>query len=65
MVQTDPLAEPAYRRLIVLFAQRGMRNAALRTYQDCQQVLKESLNVDPEEATTAIYRKILESTESP
>ena len=38
------------------------RNAALLAYQDCQQALKEFLNVDPEEATTAIYRKILEST---
>ncbi len=61
VVQTDSLAEPAYRGLMLLFAQRGMRNAALRTYQDCRQALKESLNVEPEETTTAIYRKILES----
>ncbi len=63
VVQTDPLAEPAYRRLMQLFAQRGMRNAALRVYQDCKKSLQEVLNSEPEEATTAIYRKILESSD--
>jgi DNA-binding SARP family transcriptional activator len=62
VVQTEPLAEPAYRSLMLLYAQRGMRNTALLAYQDCRHSLKEFLNVDPEEATTAIYRKILEST---
>ena len=62
VVQTDSLAEPAYRGLMLLFAQRRMRNAALRTYRDCRQELKEVLNMEPEESTTAIYRKILGST---
>jgi LuxR family maltose regulon positive regulatory protein len=61
VVETDILAEPAYRSLMSLYAQRGMRNAALRTYENCRQSLKEILNVEPEEATTAIYRKILET----
>ena len=65
VVQTDPLAEPAYRSLMLLFAQRDMRNAALRAYRDCQQSLKDVLNVEPEAGTTAIYRKILESTAPP
>ena len=65
VVQTDPLAESAYRSLMLLFARRGMRNAALRAYQDCQQSLKEGLDTEPEEATRAIYRKILESTGQP
>jgi LuxR family maltose regulon positive regulatory protein len=62
VIQTEPLAEPAYRSLMLLYAQRGMRNTALLAYQDCRRSLKEFLNVEPEEATTAIYRKILEST---
>ncbi len=64
-VQADPLAEPAYRRLMLLFAQRGMRNTALRAYQECKQSLKEALDTEPDEATTATYRKILESTQRP
>jgi DNA-binding SARP family transcriptional activator len=50
---------------MLLFAQRGMHNAALRAYQDCQQSLQEALNMAPEEVTTAIYRKILESAGQP
>jgi DNA-binding SARP family transcriptional activator len=65
VVQADSLAEPAYRSLMLLLAQRGMRNAALRTYQDCKQSIKKILNMEPEEATTAIYRKILESVGRP
>jgi LuxR family maltose regulon positive regulatory protein len=60
-IEADMLAEPAYRSLMLLYAQRGMHNAALRAYQNCKQSLKEVLNVEPEEATTAIYRKILET----
>jgi ATP/maltotriose-dependent transcriptional regulator MalT/DNA-binding SARP family transcriptional activator len=61
LLESDPLAEPAYRSLMLLFDQRGMRNAALRAYQECRQSLQKTLNAEPEEATTAIYRKILES----
>ncbi len=61
VVQADPLAEPAYRSLMLLNAQRGMPNAALRAYQSLKQALQEVLNVEPEEATTAVYRKILET----
>jgi LuxR family maltose regulon positive regulatory protein len=61
VVQTDPLAEAAYRRLMLLYAQRGMYNAALKVYEECKKSLHEVLNTEPEEATTAIYRKILET----
>ncbi|MDI6853124.1 MAG: BTAD domain-containing putative transcriptional regulator [Deltaproteobacteria bacterium] len=61
VIQTDPLAEGASRNLMLLYAKRGMRNAALRVYEECRQALQEMLNAEPEEATTAIYRKIQES----
>jgi DNA-binding SARP family transcriptional activator len=61
VLQADPLAEPACRRLMQLYAQRGQRNAALRVYEDCKRSLQEVLNIDPEEVTTAVYRKILET----
>jgi DNA-binding SARP family transcriptional activator len=65
VVQADSLAEPAYRSLMLLLSRRGWRNAALRTYQDCKQSIQKILNMEPEEATTAIYRKILESAGRP
>jgi LuxR family maltose regulon positive regulatory protein len=61
IVQTDPLAEAACRRLMQLYAQRGLRNAALRVYEECRKSLQEMLNTEPEEVTTAIYRKVLET----
>lgn len=58
-VNADPLDEPAYQRLMLLHAQRGSRSAALKVYQVCRQVLKKELNAEPDEVTTAIYRKLL------
>jgi DNA-binding SARP family transcriptional activator len=61
VVQADPLAEAACRRLMQLYAQRGLRNAALRVYEECKKSLQEMLNTEPEEVTTAVYRNILET----
>jgi LuxR family transcriptional regulator, maltose regulon positive regulatory protein len=64
LLQADPLREDAYRRLMLLQARRGRYSEALRTYEKCRQALKDELNVGPDELTTAIYRKILESSKS-
>jgi two-component SAPR family response regulator len=60
-IQADPLMEPAYRRLMTLYARRGMRAEALRTYEACKKALARELDTAPEEVTTAIFRKIQES----
>ena len=60
-IQADPLLEPAYRRLMTLYARRGMRAEALRTYEACKKALARELDTAPEEVTTAIFRKIQES----
>jgi DNA-binding SARP family transcriptional activator len=65
VIQTDPLLEEAYQQLMLLNARLGRRSAALRAYADCQAALKRELNVDPDEVTQAIYRKILGSRTSP
>ena len=61
VISTDPLAESAYQRLMLLYDQRGRRTAALRVYRDCQKAMREGLDTQPDRATTAIYRKILET----
>jgi LuxR family maltose regulon positive regulatory protein len=61
LIRTDRLAEEAYQKLMLLYAQRGRRNAALRVYADLQKVLQQELHTEPEQVTQAIYRKILES----
>jgi DNA-binding SARP family transcriptional activator len=59
LIQTDPLAETACQKLMLLYARRGMRSAALRVYEALKKVLQEELAAEPDQVTTAIYQKIL------
>lgn len=56
----DPLHEPAHRRLMMLYARAGDRNAAVRQYRECVRVFQEELGVAPLEETTDLYRRIVE-----
>lgn len=57
-VQVDPLLETLYQRLMILYFEKGNRNAALKTYHECRSILMKELGVMPEDLTTAIYQKI-------
>ena len=57
-VQADALLEEAYQRLMVLYADKGKRNEALRIYEDCKKALRVMLDSEPDRVTTAIYHKI-------
>ena len=54
----DPLNEPAHRQLMLLYAEKGDRSAALRQYQECLQILDEELGVPPEPETTTLYESM-------
>jgi DNA-binding SARP family transcriptional activator/pimeloyl-ACP methyl ester carboxylesterase len=54
----DALHEPAHRRLMQLYAWSGQQSAALRQYQECQRILLEELNIQPEAETQALYEAI-------
>ncbi len=54
----DPLNEAPHRQLMRLYAWNGQRNAALRQYQECREILKEALNIEPEGATTQLFQRI-------
>ncbi|MGB0388976.1 MAG: AfsR/SARP family transcriptional regulator [Ardenticatenaceae bacterium] len=58
-LELDPWQEEAYRQLILGFALDGQRGAALAHYEKCRQLLAEKLGVEPSEATTSLYKKIL------
>jgi ATP/maltotriose-dependent transcriptional regulator MalT len=62
LLKADPLWEPAYQKLMLLYARRGLRAPALKVYEDCQKALRQGLDAAPDPATTAIYRKILTSS---
>ncbi|MFC1788411.1 BTAD domain-containing putative transcriptional regulator [Thermodesulfobacteriota bacterium] len=61
VVQSDPVAEKAYQRLMTLYSNRGMRSAALKVYEECKKALQTDLDTAPDEITTSIYKKVLET----
>jgi predicted ATPase/DNA-binding SARP family transcriptional activator len=54
----DNLHEPAHRALMQLYYASGQQSAALRQYQECQRLLEEELDVDPETETIELYQAI-------
>ena len=61
VLQSDPVAEKAYQRLMTLYSNRGKRSAALKVYEECKNALQTGLDTEPDVITTSIYKKILET----
>jgi predicted ATPase/DNA-binding SARP family transcriptional activator/class 3 adenylate cyclase len=57
-VELEPWQEEAHRTLMRLLTLSGQRSAALVQYDACCRLLKEELNVEPEEDTTRLYEQI-------
>jgi predicted ATPase/DNA-binding SARP family transcriptional activator len=55
----DPLAEPAHRALMRLYARTGRRQQALAQYQLLRQGLNAELAAEPDPATRALYQQLL------
>jgi LuxR family maltose regulon positive regulatory protein len=62
LIQADPSLEAAYRSLMILYANRGMRTEALRTYEACCKALHRYLDAKPDELTTALFKKMHEAS---
>jgi DNA-binding SARP family transcriptional activator/pimeloyl-ACP methyl ester carboxylesterase len=54
----DSLNEAAHRMLMQLFAWSGQQAAALRQYQECVRILKQGLDVEPEDETVRLFEVI-------
>lgn len=59
-IKADPTLESAYRLCMQIYQRLGDRQAILRTYQVCSEVLKLNLSLHPSKATEDLYRKLLE-----
>jgi predicted ATPase/DNA-binding SARP family transcriptional activator len=59
LLAIDPLREETHRQLMLLLALSGQRGAALAHYQTCCRILRDELGLDPDEATTALYQRML------
>jgi predicted ATPase/DNA-binding SARP family transcriptional activator len=58
LVALDPLNETAHRLLMEIYLDAGQHNAALKQYQDCEQILRREMNLDPQPDTRELYKKI-------
>lgn len=54
----EPCAESAYRHRMRAYALSGSPEKALAVYEECVQVLREQLDVEPSEETMLLYQKI-------
>ncbi len=61
-LEIDELAEPIHRRLILLYAKIGERNAALAQYERCVVVLERELGIRPLPETRAAYEAVRRGT---
>jgi len=59
LLALDPLREESHRTLMRLYAQQGRLGDALRQYQECVNVLRAELGVEPGEETRRLYREIV------
>ena len=59
ILRLDPLDEPTHRHLMAVYAAQGQRNAALRQYRDCAELLRRELNVAPELETRSLYQRLV------
>jgi len=63
LIRGDPLRESAQREIIRLHHLLGNGNAAIKHYQDFQQVLRNELGMDPEPETRDLVREISRRSE--
>lgn len=58
----DPACEEAHRALMRAHIATGRRSDAIRQYRDCAEAVRRYLDAEPEEATTALLRRIRTGT---
>lgn len=56
LIERDPLLESAHQELILCYLASGQRDAAQRAYDRCARLLREELDIDPDERTTALLK---------
>ncbi len=59
VVDSEPLYEYAYQRIILLYSTRGKTNQALQTYEKLKLILQTELQSEPEPFSKKIYEQII------
>jgi DNA-binding SARP family transcriptional activator/CRP-like cAMP-binding protein len=60
VIETDPICEAAYQKLMLIYSNGGMRAEALKVYEDCRKALNREIGVEPSRLTSSIHKKIVE-----
>lgn len=58
ILATEPFFESAYRNLMILYADAGRKNEAIHLFKECQSILKNELDTEPESQTRDIYDRV-------
>lgn len=61
-IEMEPWREIAHRRAMYALAMSGQRQAAIRQYDACRQILDQELGVEPVEETRSLYEAIRDRT---
>lgn len=64
MLRINPLQEDLYEGLIKNYMELGDRNSALSQYRRCCNILREELNISPNENIISLYQQIKSGTKS-
>lgn len=64
LLDLDPSNESTHRALMSLHARQGRRSEALRQYKLCREALMRELGVQPDAATEALHRELLQPASS-
>ena len=59
LLDQDMLREDIHRMLMSLFMECGQRSLAIRQYHQCKTVLKNVLEITPDEKTETLFTKII------
>lgn len=58
IIQVEPCHEATHRRMMELYTLLDQKHMALRHYHRCVDLLQTELDVEPEEATTSLFKQI-------
>ncbi|MFQ5741942.1 MAG: BTAD domain-containing putative transcriptional regulator, partial [Acidobacteriota bacterium] len=65
LLSSEPANEDAHRRLMLVYAESGHRQQALRQYLLCREAVRRELDAEPEEATRSLHDRIVAGKVAP
>lgn len=58
VIEISPLHESAYRNLMILYADSGETNTALKVFDECSRIIQQDLGAEPDPRTVRLYHEI-------